>query len=313
MGRSSLVYWLRRLLSSLLVIWGVSTLVFVTLRAVPGDPVESILGEDAQEVDKENLRQCLDLHRSIPAQYGIFLREVFTGTFGELCDEKGVLVRDKIVAVLPSTIELALLSLALAALLALPLGVIAALRRGTWVDATAAVISLLGISIPNFWLGPMLLIGLSLVLQALPGSRGGLEGLADLFLPALTLGTALSAKLSRMTRASLLDVLGEDYVRTARAKGLRERAVIWKHAMRNAMIPVVTLMGLQLGALLSGAIIVEKVFARPGIGSLLIEAIEMRNYRIVQGCVLLIALCYVLVNLFTDVLYTRVDPRIELK
>lgn len=306
-------YWARRLINSLVVIWGVSTLVFGVLRMVPGDPVESILGEQALQVDKENLRQCLDLDKGLPEQYLIFLGEVASGGFGELCDQKGVLVRDKLLEALPATIELALVSLLVAALIAIPLGIVAALRRGTWIDGGAAVLSLLGLSIPNFWLGPMLLIGLSALLRALPDSRGGLEGLGHLVLPALTLGTALSAKLSRMTRASVLDVLGQDYVRTARSKGLPGRVVVLRHVLRNALMPVVTLMGLQLGALLGGAIIVEKVFARPGLGTLLLEAIEMRNYRLVQGCVLVIAISYVLVNLLTDLLYTRIDPRVELE
>jgi peptide/nickel transport system permease protein len=311
-AKSPASYWAGRLLQSLWVLWGVSTLVFLVLRLVPGDPVESILGEQALAVDKENLRKCLGLDKSLWEQYAGFLAEVGSGSFGELCDQPGVLVRERLWAVFPATAELALVSLLIAAALALPLGVVAALRRGTWVDGGAAVVSLLGLSIPNFWLGPMLLLGLSLLLKALPGDVGPLERVSGLWLPALTLGTALAARLSRMTRASVLDVLHQDFVRTARAKGLAGRVVIVKHVLRNALIPVVTLMGLQLGALLGGAIIVEKVFARPGLGSLLLEAIEMRNYRLVQGCVLVIALSYVVVNLLTDVLYARLDPRVEL-
>lgn len=304
-----MAFWTRRVLSCLLVIWGVSTLVFVTLRAVPGDPVESILGEQALDVDKQALRECLDLDQSLGRQYLLFLGEVATGTLGELCEERGVTVRDKLVAALPPTIELAVASMLIAALLAIPLGVVAALKRGTWIDGGAAVVSLLGISIPNFWLGPMLLIALATTMRVIPG----IGGLADLALPAVTLGTALAAKLSRMTRASVLDTMSADFVRTARSKGLTERAVIWRHVLRNALMPVVTVMGLQMGALLAGAIIVEKVFARPGVGTLLLEAIEMRNYRLVQGCVLAIAISYVLVNLLVDVLYTRIDPRVVLR
>ena len=301
--------WTRRVLSGLLVIWGVSTLVFATLRSVPGDPVESILGEQALDIDKEALRTCLALDRPLYEQYALFLADVGSGSFGRLCDEPGVTVSDKLLEALPPTMELAFTSVALAALVAIPLGVISALRRGTWIDGSAAVVSLLGLSIPNFWLGPMLLIGLAMVLRYIPG----LGGLADLLLPALTLGTALAAKLSRMTRTAVLDTLNADYVRTARSKGLSERVVITKHVLRNALMPVTTIMGLQLGALLAGAIIVEKVFARPGIGTLLLEGIEMRNYRIVQGCVLTIAIGYVLVNMVTDLLYTRIDPRVELR
>ncbi|MBH25865.1 MAG: glutathione ABC transporter permease GsiC [Myxococcales bacterium] len=308
----SAAYWVRRAVSSIIVIWGVATLVFVTLRLVPGDPVESILGEQALEVDKEKLRQCLDLHLSLPVQYGHFMVEVATGTFGELCDQKNVTVRDKLLESIPPTLELAVASMLMAILIAIPLGVISALKRGTWIDAGAAFVSLLGLSMPNFWLGPMLLILFSITLRVLPDPGAGIEGLAGLILPAITLGTALSAKLTRMTRTSVLEVLGQDHVRTARAKGLSERVVVARHVLRNALIPVTTIAGLQLGALLTGAIIVEKVFARPGLGSLLLEAIEMRNYRVVQGCVLVIALTYVVVNLLTDLLYTRIDPRVSL-
>ncbi|MEL6181884.1 MAG: ABC transporter permease [Myxococcota bacterium] len=305
-------YWLRRGVSSVVVIWGVATLVFVTLRLVPGDPVESILGEQALEVDKEKLRVCLDLHLPMAEQYGRFMVEVVTGSFGELCDQKNVTVRDKLLESIPPTLELALASMLMAIGLAVPLGVISALKRGTWIDTGAAVVSLLGLSMPNFWLGPMLLILFSITLRLLPDPGSGIEGVAGLILPAITLGTALSAKLTRMTRTSVLEVLGQDHVRTARAKGLPERWVVFKHVLRNALIPVTTIAGLQLGALLTGAIIVEKVFARPGLGALLLEAIEMRNYRVVQGCVLVIALTYVLVNLLTDLLYTRIDPRVSL-
>jgi peptide/nickel transport system permease protein len=304
-----MAFWTRRVLSCVLVIWGVSTLVFLTLRAVPGDPVESILGEQALDVDKQSLRECLDLDQSLGRQYINFLGEVASGSFGELCEERGVTVRDKLIVALPPTIELAVASMLIAALLAIPLGVIAALRRGTWIDGGVAVISLMGISVPNFWLGPMLLIALATAMRFVPG----LGWMSDLALPALTLGTALAAKLSRMTRSSVLETLSSDYVRTARSKGLTERAVMSKHVLRNALMPVATIMGLQMGALLAGAIIVEKVFARPGVGTLLLEAIEMRNYRLVQGCVLAIAISYVLVNLVVDVLYTRIDPRVVLR
>jgi peptide/nickel transport system permease protein len=293
----------------LLVIWGVSTLVFAILRVVPGDPVESILGEQALDVDKEALRQCLDLDKPLPYQYVLFLGDVASLTFGELCDEPGVVVRDKLVAALPPTIELALASVLVAVVIAIPLGLLAALCRGTWVDGGAAVIGLLGLSIPNFWLGPMLLIALAVTLRFVPG----IGWLADLVLPAVTLGTALAAKLSRMTRVAVLDTLTADFVRTARSKGLPERVVLTKHVLRNALMPVITVVGLQMGALLAGAIIVEKVFARPGVGTLLLEAIEMRNYRVVQGCVLVIAISYVLVNVVTDLVYTKIDPRVVLR
>ena len=304
-------FLVRRLFTSLIVILGVVTLVFGVLRAVPGDPVESILGEEALEVDKQKLRECLRLDKSLPQQYGLFWKDVAQGTFGELCDERGVTVADKLETSIPATMELALAGLIVALLIAFPLGMAASLKPYSWVDNSSAVIALLGISIPNFWLGPMLLILFSLTLKALPNPGAGVTGLTALILPAITLGTALSAKLTRMLRSSMLEVLGQDFIRTARAKGAPEQRVIVKHALRNAMIPVITIIGLQFGALLTGAIIVEKVFARPGLGTLLLDGIEQRNYLIVQGSVLFISFSYVVVNLLTDLVYGWVDPRIR--
>ncbi len=304
-------FLLRRFLSSLLVIFGVVTLVFFVIRAVPGDPVASILGEQALEVDKQAFRDCLHLDDSLFTQYKLFWSDVGNGTLGELCDDRGVTVKDKLVANLPSTAELALASLLVAMLIAFPLGILASLRPYSWIDNSSAVIALLGISIPNFWLGPMLLILFSITLQALPNPGGGVTGLSALVLPAITLGSGLAAKLARMTRSSMLEVLNLDYVRTAKAKGLSRFVVVMKHAFRNAMVPVVTVLGLQFGAILTGAIIVEKIFARPGLGTLLLDGIEQRNYMIVQGAVIFIALSYVIVNFITDVVYSLVDPRIR--
>lgn len=304
-------FLVRRLFASMIVVLGVVTLVFFVLRAVPGDPVESILGEQALQVDKQALRECLNLDKPLLEQYGMFWGDVVDGTFGELCDERGVTVMDKLVDNIPATFQLTLAALAVALIIALPLGIAAALRPYSWVDNSSAVLALLGISIPNFWLGPMLLIVFSLMLDALPNPGSQVAGLSALVLPAITLGTALSAKLMRMTRSSLLEVLGLDYVRTAKAKGNPQWRVVLKHALRNALIPVVTILGLQFGALLGGAIIVEKVFARPGLGTLLLEGIESRNYLIVQGCVIFISLAYVVVNLITDLIYGFVDPRIR--
>lgn len=304
-------FLIRRLFASLIVILGVVTLVFGVLRSVPGDPVESILGEEALEIDKQELRECLRLDKSLGQQYALFWGDVADGTFGELCDERGVTVADKLRDNIPATMELALAGLLVAILIAFPLGIAAALRPYSWVDNSSAVLALLGISIPNFWLGPMLLILFSLTLKALPNPGSGVTGLSALVLPAITLGTALSAKLTRMLRSSMLEVLGQDYIRTARAKGAPEVAVVLKHGLRNGLIPVVTVLGMQFGALLTGAIIVEKVFARPGLGTLLLDGIEQRNYLIVQGTVLFISFSYVLVNLITDLVYGLVDPRIR--
>jgi peptide/nickel transport system permease protein len=209
---------------------------------------------------------------------------------------------------LPATLRLAAAALGIALGLALPLGVLAARLRGTALDSAAMTLSLLGVSIPNFWLGPLLILVFSLWLGWTPVS--GDETALSIVLPAITLGTALAAVLARMVRASLLEVLNEDYVRTARAKGLGETAVLWRHALRNAWLPVLTVIGLQLGGLLAGAVITETVFAWPGIGSLLVESIKARDFPVVQGCVLLISLCYVLVNALTDLAYVWIDPRI---
>lgn len=304
-------FLLRRLLASIIVIFGVVTLVFFVLRAVPGDPIASILGEQALAVDKQAMRECLNLDKSLWQQYVLFWADVANGTLGTLCDERGVTVSDKLIGNIPATFQLALASLAIALMISLPLGIASALRPGSWVDNSSAVIALLGISMPSFWLGPMLLILFSITLQALPNPGSGVTGLSTLILPALTLGSALAAKLTRMTRSSMMEVLSQDYVRTARAKGNPAWRVTVKHALRNALIPVITILGLQFGALLGGAIIVEKVFARPGLGTLLLDAINSRNYLIVQGCVIFIAFAYVLVNLITDLIYGWVDPRIR--
>lgn len=210
----------------------------------------------------------------------------------------------------PATVELAMAALAIALLVAIPLGVTAARHRGTSVDASAMTFSLVGVSIPNFWLGPMLIMVFSLWLGWTPVS--GSEDTLSLVLPALTLGISLAAVLARMVRSSLLEVLNEDFIRTARAKGLSERTILWRHGLRNALLPVITLIGLQLGALLGGAVITETVFSWPGIGLLLIDSIQARDYPVAQGCVLVISVTYVLVNFATDLIYAVIDPRIQL-
>ena len=313
MSSDRTAYIIRRIAGAFFVVFSVSTLVFFVVRWVPGDPVDSILGENAAEVNKQVLTECLHLDESLISQYLFYLKDIGNGTFGTFCDNPDVSVRDRISEVLPYTVELTLVSILIGLLLAIPLGVLAALRQATWLDFTALLVALLGVSIPNFWLGPMLLLAFSIALKVFPDPGAGVTGMTALVLPAITLGTALAAKLTRMTRASMLEVLSADYIRTARAKGLRERVVVMKHALRNALVPVVTVVGLQVGALLSGAIIVEKVFARPGLGTLLLDAIAQRNYMLVQGCVLVIAFCYVFVNLITDLAYMAVDPRISLE
>lgn len=299
---------LSRLGSALIVIWGVCTLVFLLIHLVPGDPVEAMLGESARPADRVALRISLGLDRPLAEQYLDYLGRLAWLDLGESFQDRRPVSRI-LAERFPATLELTGAALILALVLALPLGVMAARYRGRPVDTGAMGLSLLGVSIPNFWLGPLLILVFSLWLGWTPVS--GRDAPGSLILPAVTLGTGLAAVLARMVRSSVLEVLGEDYVRTARAKGLSDGAVLWGHALRNAWLPVLTLIGLQLGGLLSGAVITETVFAWPGVGSLLVESIQSRDYPLVQACVLLISLVYVLVNALTDLVYARVDPRIR--
>jgi peptide/nickel transport system permease protein len=295
--------------SALVVVLGVCTLVFLLLHLVPGDPVDAMLGESAQAADRAALRTALGLDQPLIEQYGRYLAALARLDLGRSFQDQRP-VTAILAERLPATLILAAAALLLAVVLAIPLGVLAARHRGKPIDGAAMGFSLLGIAMPNFWLGPLLILVFSLWLGWTPVS--GNEGPASLVLPAVTLGTALAAILARMVRASVLEVLSEDYIRTARAKGLSEAAVLRRHALRNAWLPVLTLVGLQLGGLLGGAVITETVFAWPGIGSLLVEAIQGRDYPVVQGCVLLISVLYVLINTLTDLAYARIDPRIRL-
>jgi peptide/nickel transport system permease protein len=300
---------LQRLFSLLLTLIGVVTLVFFLIHLIPGDPVEAMLGDSARVADREVLRHKLGLDQPLAVQYGIYIKSILQLDLGtSLRNQQPVL--NLLLERLPATAWLAFAALLIAVALAVPLGVIAARRQGSAWDTGAMMASLFGVSMPNFWLGPMLILLFSLWLGWTPVS--GMESLSSIILPAVTLGASLAAVLARMVRSSLLETLGEDYIRTALAKGLDESTVVWRHALRNAMLPVITLLGLQLGALLGGAVITETVFSWPGIGSLMVEAIQQRDYPVVQGCVLLIALIYVLVNAGTDLVYRMVDPRITL-
>ena len=298
-----------RLASALVVVLGVVCLVFLMIHLIPGDPVELMLGEPAQPADRAALRAALGLDQPLLLQLAAYLEGLLRLDLGSSLHSQRP-IAELLAERIPPTLELAAVSLALALLLALPLGMLAALHKDRGWDAGAMGFSLLGLSIPNFWLGPVLILVFSLWLGWTPVS--GREGAASIILPALTLGTSLAAILARMVRSSLLEVLGEDYVRTARAKGLGPVAVVWRHAMRNAWLPVITLIGLQFGALLGGAVITETVFSWPGIGSLLVESIQKRDYPVVQACVLAISLSYVLVTTLTDLAYAWIDPRIRL-
>jgi len=304
-----LSFLISRLLSALFVIFGVSCLVFFLIHLVPGDPVEVMLGESSQPADREALRIALGLDQPILVQLMNYFNGLLHFDLGESLHSKRPIV-DMLMERIPATATLAAAGLLVAVIIAFPLGIMAAMKKDTAWDSGAMFFSLFGISIPNFWMGPLLILFFSLWLGWLPVS--GQSGIASLVLPALTLGTALAAILARMIRATLLETMGEDYIRTARAKGLSERAVIMNHGLKNAMLPVITLLGLQLGALLGGAMITEIVFSWPGIGQLTIDAINRRDYPVVQACILLISLTYVVVNTLTDLVYAWMDPRIRL-
>lgn len=300
---------LTRLGAALLVMFGVCTLVFLLIHLVPGDPVQVMLGEGARPADQAALRAALGLDRPLGVQYLDYLGRLLRLDFGTSLHNQRPVV-DLLAERIGPTLELAGTALLLAVAVAIPLGVLAAQNRGRSIDRAAMGFSLLGAAIPSFWLGPLLILVFSLWLGWTPVS--GREGLVSLMLPAVTLGTGLAAILARMVRSSLLEVLGEDYVRTARAKGLAPAVVLWRHALRNAWLPILTLIGLQFGALLGGAVITETVFAWPGVGSLMVEAIQTRDYPLVQAVVLLISLTYLAVNTATDLIYVAVDPRVRL-
>jgi len=301
-------YLIRRLLLTIPVLLGVATLVFSLIHFIPGDPAQAMLGEGAAPDEVAQLRARLGLDRPLLVQYGSFLQGLARGDLGvSLRNDQPVL--QQILDRMPATAELAFASMAVAVLIALPLGIVAAVWKGTLVDHSAMTLSLVGISVPNFWLGPLLAIVFAVELGWLP--VGGRGTLAHLVLPAVTLGAALAAILARMTRASLLEELREPYVLAARAKGVSRTRAILHHAFRNSLIPIVTILGLQFGVVLTGAVITETIFAWPGIGRLLIQSISFRDYPTVQGCVLLIAVTYVGVNLLTDLTYGFLDPRIR--
>ncbi|HEX4421781.1 MAG TPA: ABC transporter permease [Kofleriaceae bacterium] len=305
-------FLLRRLGSGVLAILGVSILTFAFLHLVPGDPVDHLAGGDAPPGVRLKIEHCMGLDRPVAIQLVTFLGHVVDGTLGNQCksgDPAGPTVAVRIAEVLPHTMALAVWGMLVALVLALPLGVIAAIRRGTWIDTLATTASLTGISIPQMMFAPLLILWGFITLGWFPGPTE--VGASAIILPALAVGTHLMAMLARMTRSSMVEVLGEDYVRTARAKGLPEGRVLMLHALRNALLPVITVAGLQFGSLLSGAIIIENVFSRPGLGATLIDAIKERNYPVVQGAVLVIAAIYVVVNIAVDLAYGLADPRIR--
>jgi ABC-type dipeptide/oligopeptide/nickel transport system permease component len=303
-------YLFRRLLLTFPVLLGVATLVFALIHLVPGDPAQAMLGEGASQEEIVKLQHTLGLDRPLLSQYRSFLVGVAHGDLGTSFRYNAPVaaqIREKF----PNTAALALAAMLVAVVLAIPLGIVAAVYRGTFVDHAAMTLALLGICMPNFWLGPLLAILFAVKLGWLPVS--GIGGLSHLVLPALTLGAALAAILARMTRASVLEELRELYVLAARARGLSGARAVVHHAFRNSLIPIVTIIGLQFGAVLTGTIITETIFAWPGIGRLLIQAINFRDYPLVQGCILFISVTYVAMNLLTDLTYGFLDPRIRIE
>jgi ABC-type dipeptide/oligopeptide/nickel transport system permease component len=301
-------YLLRRLLLTVPVLLGVATLVFALIHLVPGDPAQSMLGESASVKEVEALRKNLGLDKPLLTQYGDFLRGLAHGDLGKSF-RFGTPVAQEIRRRLPITALLAVSAMAVAMMVAIPLGIVAAVFRGRFLDHAAMTLALAGISMPSFWLGPLLAILFAVRLGWLPVSGSGTP--AHLVLPAVTLGTALAAILARMTRSSVIEELRELYVLSARARGLSQARAVVRHAFRNSLIPVVTIIGLQFGAVLTGTIITETIFAWPGVGRLLIQAINTRDYPLVQGCILFISLTYVAMNLITDLTYGLLDPRIR--
>jgi len=291
---------------------GVVTLVFLLVRMVPGDPVDAILGDQASPEERAALRQALHLDAPLPVQYAHFVGDVLDGSLGHSFRTPARTVGSLIAEVLPATVALSLAALALAFGIALPLGVIAAARRGTGMDALCSTVAVLGLAIPNIWLGPLLILAFAVELRWLPLPGDDAGGAVGLLLPAVTLGTALAAILTRQTRASMLEVYDEQYVMAARARGLSEPVVAVKHVLRNALLPVLTIGAAQLGALLSGAVVTEKVFERAGLGQLFLDAFFARDMPVVQGCVLVVAVTYVALNIAVDLLYVVVDPRVRL-
>ena len=301
-------YFGLRLLFALPALWLILTMVFLLAHIVPGDPVQQMLGEGARADDLQQLRHALGLDLPVPVQYGRYLRGILRGDLGESFRFQQPVLR-VVLSHYPATLELAVVALFVCAAIGIPAGMLAAQRRGSATDRAIGVVTLVGLSVPNFALGPVLILLFSVILGWLPVSGRG--GPLHLILPAATLGAALAAILTRMVRTSVMEELSSDYVRTARAKGLSESAVLFRHAFRNALIPILTILGLQFGTLLAGTIVTESIFSWPGIGRLAVQAIEARDYPLLQGCILLIAVSYVFVNLLTDFVYALVDPRVR--
>ena len=309
-------YLIRRLIQSIFVIWMVATLVFFLLRLVPGDPLAAMLA-DVDPAAAEQLRAKLGLDQPLYVQYARWLGQLVQGDFGNSIYGSNVPVSQILAEAIPRTLSLASIALVIALSISITAGMISALRKNTWMDYTVTFGAFLGLSMPDFWLGILLIIIFAVNLQWLPAigykplSDGFWPWFSHLILPAIAVGTPFAAVIARMIRSSMLEVLSADYVKVARAKGLRERWIIWRHAFRNALIPVITVMGIALALLMSGTVIVENVFAIKGLGRVLIQGILNRDYPVVQGAILVVSVLLVFTNLLVDLLYTVIDPRIR--
>ncbi|MDA0700001.1 MAG: ABC transporter permease [bacterium] len=306
-----LIYALGRLLGTVPVLFGVTLLVFLMAWVTPGDPVVAMLGEASQGISQQgldDLRRELGLDRPLPVQYVAYVSGLVQGDLGRSIRSRRP-VLDEIRDRLPATIELALAALTIAAVVGVGLGVVAAVRKWTWVDGAAIAVALVGVSIPVFWSGFLLVVVFALELGWLPASGRGTW--RHLVLPAVTVGVSSAAFIARITRGAVLEALGQDYVRTARAKGLAPQRVVLRHALRNALLPIVTVVGLQMGGLLGGAVLTETVFAWPGVGRLLVDAIVARDLPLVQGSVLVVSLLFILVNLLVDLSYAAINPKVR--
>jgi peptide/nickel transport system permease protein/oligopeptide transport system permease protein len=303
-----LQYVIKRLLSTIPVLLGISLLLFFMLRMLPGDPAQVLAGQMASVEDVKLIRHQLGLDRPIIVQYGLFLSRLVRFDLGRSARTQNPVIRE-VWARLPNTVLLAVAAITLACLFGIPAGIIAAVRPYTWIDYLFTSMALFGISMPVFWLGLMLVVIFSVVLQWLPA--GGTGSWKHMILPSFTLAAFVVAFITRMTRASMIEVLSQDYTTTARSKGLKEQVVIMKHALKNALIPIITVVGLQFGLLLGGAVLTETVFAWPGIGRLIVDSILARDYPVIQGTILIFGLLYILVNLFVDMIYAFIDPRIR--
>lgn len=311
-------YLVRRILIGILVAFGVVTLVFFSLHVAPGDPISMLIPPEAGKgVGTEianQIRAKYGLDKPLHVQYFMYLQRLIHLDFGKSISTRSP-VASALIARYPATLELTFCSLFVAILIALPVGIISAVRQNSVLDNTTRVLALMGVSLPSFWLGLLLMLLFALRLGWLPASgRGGplwtWDGLKHMIMPAVTLGTAVSGILMRLMRSSMLEVLGEDYLNTARAKGLSERVVIYAHALRNALIPVVTVLGLQFGGLLGGAVVIETIFAWPGVGRYAIQGITGKDFPVVQGSVLAISMGFIIINLVVDMIYVVIDPRI---